>query len=65
MLCGVSVGPHRVVACGHHRLTSLVDNQGAKWMAAVITRFARQLYRLPQKSQVLFRYLFHCLALRF
>ena len=60
MLCRVSVGPYRIVARSNDRLAPFVDDQRAERMAPVFARRSRQLNRLSQKSQVLFRYLFHC-----
>jgi hypothetical protein len=64
MLGWLTARARGVVARGDHRLAALVHDQRAKGVAAAITRVARSLNCLPQKDQILFGYLFHCLCLR-
>jgi hypothetical protein len=59
MLGGIAGRADRIVACSDNGLSPVVHDQGAKGMPAILTRGSCQVNGLPQKKQILFRYLAH------
>jgi hypothetical protein len=59
MLGGIAGRADRIVACSDNGLSPLVHDQGAKGMPPILTRGSCQLNRLPQVTQILFRYFAH------